>query len=185
MAGRPLQQGDRYPCGKLKPAQPVDALEQRRVIVGDKAGDPRAGYPIGILYLRGAIMHGDYKAAMRFAGLYAAVWGKGQVRSHLEAVIYGLRGGMIAADEAKRERKQLELAEELGTATAKLLSLPSRRPYHVLTNLAVYERPLRFMDTARARTPAAWAADERDREALLEATNALAELWGIERKAAA
>lgn len=189
--GRPALSGPRYLSGDLKPRGPHDAtVEKRKLLVGDRAFtkkgalDPRAAFPLGILYLRRAILHGDYRAGMRFAGLYAAVWGKGQIRSHLEAVIYGLRG-VGWDDEAKREKRQLELAEDLGQATAALHALPTRRPYHVLVNLAVYERPLRFMDTERARSPAAWAADERDREALTEATARLAELWGIERRPAA
>lgn len=182
MAGRPLQDGDRYPCGKLKPTQPVDAIEHRRLLVGDKAIDPRAGYPLGILYLRGAIMHGDYAAGMRYAGLYSAVWGKGQIKSHLESVIYGLRRGAARDDDADREGRQIELAGELGEATAALLALPTRRPLHVLNNLAVYEHPMRFMDTARARTPEAWRADQRDLDALTDATGILAEHWQIERK---
>lgn len=189
MAGRSRNDGERHSCGKLvqRPSAPGihPLIEQRRVLVGDQATDPRSSYPLGILYLRGAIMHGDYAAGMRFAGLYGAVWGKGQIRSHLEAVIYGLRGrDFDAADEARREKRLMELADELGQATAALLALGTRRPYDILTNIAVYERPLRFMDTARTRTPGAWAADERDREALIEATGTLAELWKIERKAA-
>ncbi len=38
---------------------------------------------------------------------------------------------------------------------------------------------LRFMDTTHARTPAAWAADQRDLKALRKATNALARHWGL------
>ena len=34
-------------------------------------------------------------------------------------------------------------------------ALPSSRPFHVLENLVVYERPMRFMDSERRRTPGA------------------------------
>lgn len=186
MAGRPRQDGERHPCGKLRPAGPsIEAIEKRRILVGDRAFkksgelDPRAGYPLGILYLRGQLTHADYAAGMRFAGLYAAVWGKGQIKSHLEAVVHGLRRGVDLADNAERERLLIRLADELGEATAMLLRLATRRPYDILTNIAVYERPLRFMDTARARSPAAWAADGRDLEALQTATDALVRLWKI------
>ena len=186
MAGRPMVDGPRHPCGKLVQGLPPtpELVEKRRLLVGDnKAADPRAGYPLGILYLCGAIMHGDYAAGMRYAGLYAAVWGKGQIKSHLESVIYGLHRGVDIEDSVEREKLQMKLAGELGEATAALLALGTRRPYHVLTNIAIYEHPMRFMDTARARTPAAWTADQRDIEALTEATGTLAELWKIERKA--
>lgn len=185
MGGRPKADGPRHPCGKLVQATPAttELLDKRRILVGDKADDPRAGYPLGILYLRGAIMHGDYAAGMRFGALYASIWGRGSIKSHLENVLYGLSRGIDLDDDAEREKLRIKHADELGEATAALLALPTRRPYHVLTNLAVYERPMRFMDSARSRTPEAWRADQRDLEALTDATGALATLWKIERKA--
>jgi hypothetical protein len=70
-------------------------------------------------------------------------------------------------------------ADQLGQANAAVMALGTRRPYQVLQNIAVYEREMRFMDTSRARTPGAWAADQRDLDALQEATDALAKLWRL------
>lgn len=183
MPGPKRRDGKRHPGGKL--VQEVDptpeVLRNRALHVGDdKARDPRAGYPIGILALRGAINHGDYVAAMRYGALYASVWGRGSIRSHLAEVVSGLRGSRWS-DAGEREAIQIRLAGQLGEATAALHALPTRRPYSVLVNLAVYEHPMRFMDTARARTAEAWAADQRDLEALTEATGTLAKLWEIGR----
>ena len=59
--------------------------------------------------------------------------------------------------------KRLRWAEEeLRRADAVLRRLDTRRPYYVLQNLAVYEREMRFMDTSRPRSLAAWTADQRD-----------------------
>ena len=186
MAGRPRKDGPRHPCGKLVRTSPIppEVLEKRRLLVGDRLrDDPRAGYPLGILFLRNAILAADHQAGLRYAGLHAAVWGNGAVKSHLETVIYGLRGRAFeAVDGTERERRMIKLAGELGEATAALHRLPTRRPYDVLSNIAIYERPMRFMDTSRNRSAAAWAADRRDLDALLEATSALAALWDIERR---
>lgn len=186
MVGRGRTDGPRHPCGKLvqTPVSLPDLLEKRKLLVGEHAAtDPRASHPLGILNLRGAITGIDYAAAMRFAGLYAAVWGRGTVRSHLETVIYGLRGhDYDDVSDIEREKRRLQLAGELGAATAVLVALGSSRPYHVLCNIAVYERPMRFMDLSRARSPAAWQADERDKSALREATDALAQHWKMGRE---
>jgi hypothetical protein len=179
--------GDRHPCGKRvqAPTDEPGALEKRRLLVGDDAADPRAGHPLGILALRGVITPIDYAAALRFAGLYVALWGRGRIRSHLETVIYGLRGADYdELGEAEREIRRLRLAEMLGEATAVLLALPTRRPYHVLCDIAVYERPMRFMDICRQRSASSWAADERDKASLTEATDALAQLWKMGRRTA-
>jgi hypothetical protein len=186
-AGRNRKAGDRYPSGKLvhhaAPPRQSATFEKRRGLVGGDALDQRAGYPLGILYLRGAIKPVDHAGGMRFAGLYAAVWGNGAIRSHLEAVIHGLRRGVDRDDDPERERRQRRLAGELGEATAVLLALPSRRPYEVLLSMGVFENPLRFMDVTRASSPGARRADQRadqaDIDALIVATGALAVLWRI------
>lgn len=184
MVGRARKPGDRHPSGKLVQHSdlPPAALERRRLLVGDRADDPRAGYPLGILYLRGTILHGDYRAGMHYAALHHLVWGSRQPKSHLAEFITGIVGAPAAGDDSKREARLLEGASQLGEANVVLFGLPTRRPFSVLENIAVYERPLRFMDISRSRSAAAWEADRRDLEALLAATDALARLWQIERE---
>jgi len=180
--GRPRKDGPRKPCGRLRqgpsaPIIPERVLEQRRILVGaEHVRDQRASYPLGVLLLRGMLDQAQHDAGLRFAGLYIAVFGRERVRSHLERVIYGLRGGLEREDPAW-EKRQAELKDELDATTTTLLSLSTRRPYQVLVNLAVFERPMRFMDSSRRRGPEAWAADQRDLAALQEATHALVEFF--------
>src|SRR4051812_15094197 len=126
MVGRNRKDAPRKPCGRLVEADlgEPSTLEQRRVLVGDAATNPKAGYPLGILCLRGALTPVDYRAGMKFSGLYAAVWGKGAIRSHLETVVYGLKGKNFSElEEIDREKRMIDLADQLGQATAVLLAL--------------------------------------------------------------
>lgn len=192
MTGRPRKDGPRHPSGQLvQRVEPTEQLlEKRRILVGeDHASSKRAGYPLGILRLRGVITETDHAAGIRYAALHHVVWGTGTPKSHLAQLISGLVGAASSVDDPAREKRLIEAADQLGQANAALMALPTRRPYHVLQNIAAYERPMRFMDTSRARTPAAWAADQRDIDALQEATDALARHWKLghyaERKVAA
>jgi len=188
MAGRPKKAGPRHPGGRLcqNIAPPAEVLEQRARMVGEaNERDQRAGYPLGILALKGLLQRADHSAGMRYGGLYIAIWGRGPMPSHFAAMMPELRGAeWELLDDKKREEILFGLAGDLGEATAVLLALSTRRPFEILVNLAVYERPMRFMDCARARSASAWAADQRDLDALKEATGRLATLWRIERKAA-
>lgn len=188
--GPALKAGPRFPCGKLR--YQIDrghatVLAHRDRLIGGGEGsgrDPRAGYPLGILYARGLLMHGDHTAGLRYAGLHAIVWGGNKTpASHLANVIAGISHPPIA-DLSSHDAIVARCASELGEAIGALTRLGTRRPLHILENIVVYERPMRFMDTARARTPAAWQADQRDLDALRDATGTLAELWKIERQAA-
>jgi hypothetical protein len=185
MVGRPRQAGERHGCGKLvqAPLSAPDLLEKRKILVGaDRAANPKAAYPLGILYLRRALFLGDYRAGMQYAALHHVVWGSRHPKSHLADLVAGIVPSAI--DVEARERRLLEASAELGRANVAVMELDTRCPFDMLQNIAVYERPMRFMDTSRARTPAAWAADQRDIEALLEALDCLARLWGFEKRAA-
>src|SRR4029077_10383467 len=73
MAGRPKKAGRRHPGGRLDRniPPPDEVLDQRARLVGkDNARDQRAGYPLGILSLRGILLATDYAAGMRYGGLY-------------------------------------------------------------------------------------------------------------------
>lgn len=198
MTGRPRKDGPRHPSGQLvQRVEPTEQLlEKRRILVGeDHASSKRAGYPLGILRLRGVITETDHAAGIRYAALHFAAWSGitpgrlSRMSSHLRAAVASALGSPSLLDDGKLEERRLQAADELGKANTVLWGLPTRRPYDMLMNIAVNERPLRFMDLTRARTPAAWKADEQDKAALQEATDALARHWKLghyaERKVAA
>jgi len=194
--GRPAKPGERYPSGALKPQRDLGAIQlrgRRAALVGGdgKADDRRAGYPLGILNLRRLLTDADHATGLRYARFHHLVFGCGSPPSLLGTVVAGVARAVTAPDEPHRIRrliaaeddperlKRLRWAEEeLRRANAVLLGLDTRRPYDVLQNIAVYEREMRFMDTSRPRSLAAWTADQRDLEALRQATGALIRHWG-------
>ena len=190
--GRPAKPGERYPSGELKRLPDpgtADLRGHRATLVGnDNVEDPRAGYPLGILNLRGLISDAELAAGLRYAKLHRLVFGSSSPRSPLAKVAAGATtriGGpnepaqvqrlIVAAEDPGRRR----MKEELDRASAVLRGLDTRRPYDVLQNIGVHEQPMRFMDTSRARTPAAWRADQRDLDALRQATQALVRHWRL------
>jgi hypothetical protein len=76
--GRPSKSGDRYKCGKLKPAdtskQPISpALWQRIKTNGQKIGlDPRLGTELGRLALHDELTSAEVSAGFRIAEIYQA-----------------------------------------------------------------------------------------------------------------
>jgi hypothetical protein len=76
--GRPSKSGDRYKCGKLKPAdtskQPISpALWQRIKTNGQKIGlDPRLGTELGRLALHNELTSMEVSAGFRIAEIYQA-----------------------------------------------------------------------------------------------------------------
>jgi hypothetical protein len=74
--GRPSKSGDRYKCGKLRPAetskQPISpALWQRIKINGQKIGlDPRLGTELGRLALHDELTSAEVSAGFRIAEIY-------------------------------------------------------------------------------------------------------------------
>src|SRR5215467_6122408 len=76
--GRPSKSGDRYKCGKLKPAettkQPISpALWQRIKTNGQKIGlDPRLGTELGRLALHDELSSAEVSAGFRTAEIYQA-----------------------------------------------------------------------------------------------------------------
>lgn len=187
--GRPRQDvAQREPNGRAQrdaDRGTTELRDRREALVGaDNTGDKRAGYPLGILFLRGAVKAADHQAGLLYAALHAVVWGNSTPKSHLANLVAGLTGTPSLIDDADREKRLISAADRLGKANAAVLALGTRRPYDILQNIVVYERELRFMDSARARTPAAWQADQRDLDALQEATDALAKEWGLGHYAA-
>ena len=78
--GRPSKSGERYKCGKLKPAetkkQPISpALWQRIKTNGQKIGlDPRLGTELGRLALHDELTSGEVSAGFRIAEIYNAFY---------------------------------------------------------------------------------------------------------------
>jgi hypothetical protein len=76
--GRPSKSGDRYKCGKLRPAetskQPISpALWQRIKTNGQKIGlDPRLGTELGRLALHDELTSAEVSAGFRIAEIYGA-----------------------------------------------------------------------------------------------------------------
>jgi hypothetical protein len=76
--GRPAKTGDRYKCGKLRPAetskQPISpALWQRIKTNGQKIGlDPRLGTELGRLALHDELTSAEVSAGFRIAEIYQA-----------------------------------------------------------------------------------------------------------------
>jgi hypothetical protein len=76
--GRPSKSGDRYKCGKLRPAettkQPISpALWQRIKTNGQKIGlDPRLGTELGRLALHDELTSAEVSAGFRIAEIYQA-----------------------------------------------------------------------------------------------------------------
>jgi hypothetical protein len=86
--GRPAKPGDRYKCGKLRPAettkQPISpALWQRIKTNGQKIGlDPRLGTELGRLALHDELTSAEVSAGFRIAEIYKAFEGfHGRTRS--------------------------------------------------------------------------------------------------------
>lgn len=190
--GRPRKDSVREPNGRARRASrhaafrrdygTPEALARRTALVGGfpdpsepkrycDPSDKRAGYPLGILFLRGEVTGAEYDAGLRYMRLHYLLFGSGSTHSGLANIQVGnLDAEMPNPGEPLSEAKREEITHaaeiELDHATAALRALPTRRPYSVLANLVLYDRPMRFMDTAQRRTPAASDADRRDLEAL-------------------
>jgi hypothetical protein len=167
-----------------------EALARRATMVGGfpdpsepkrncSPADKRAGYPMGILFLRGDITEAEYEAGLRYVRLHFKLFGSGSTHSHLANIQVGnldieAPGEELQLTDAEKDELVARAETELTDSTAALQALPTRRPYSILCNLALYDRPMRFMDTSQRRTPGASLADDRDLEALKLALDTLA-----------
>jgi hypothetical protein len=206
--GRPRHDSVREPNGRARRAGrrarfyrdfgTAEALARRTQLVGGfpdpsdprrecDPADKRAGYPLGILYLRGDISDAQYEEGVRYARLHLVLFGAGSTKSCLAALQVDQLGDAASEDnrpldDATRDELMAELETELGEATAALHALPTRRPYSVLCNIVLYDRKLRFMETSRRRTPEASDADRRDLDALKLALDTLVALGQRRRR---
>jgi hypothetical protein len=133
------------------------------IIAGADPKDSRAGYPLGILALRGDINEQEHEAGILYAGLHAIVYGGGLTpRSHLASAIAGLCDVLSDLSTADLETMHRRCEKQLRGAVAHILVYCDRHGLSVLENVVVFEQGLRFMDTSNRRPPSAWAADRRD-----------------------
>jgi len=190
---RPRGKRERTKCGKQKRQAKTVALidrghdyviEKRAALIDGDGRDELAGYPLGILFARRLILRGDHKAGKRYAALSAAVWGSGRNSpSYLGKIVASVRNvddPIPETDPLKIEASMHRARHQLDEAVAAVRALPSSRPFHVLENIVVYERPMRFMDSERRRSAEGWRADQADIDALQLALGTLAELWGMD-----
>jgi len=159
--GPPRKDGPRKADGRLKYEPGIDqghdaTLERRACLVGSAdARDPRAGYPLGVLLLRGLLadpdMAGDaakdqarerHDAGLRYAADHAIVFGPRTPKSHLAAIIDGIRH-RAASDGRPESKIALDAGERYGrkVAAVRLLPPPSNPfPHHVLDRIAIEEK---------------------------------------------
>jgi hypothetical protein len=185
--GRPRKNGPRQPNGKLRQRRSIDdrghdlTLAHRAIVIaGADPRDPRAGYALGILLLRGDIDESEHDAGLIYAALFAAVHGAGTTpRSHLAALITG--GTASSLTDEDRDAINSRRRVQLRRAVDRVL-VHGRRALDVLQNTVVFEQGLRFMDTSSRRTPSASEADRRDVASLHLALGALASEFRVERR---
>jgi hypothetical protein len=159
--GPKRKDGPRKPSGRLRHVPSVDpghdeTLAKRADLVGDaRCRDPRAGYPLGVLLLRGLLsdpaLDGEaaadqarqrHDAGLRYAADHELTYGSGgRAKSHLAGIIDGIRRQAAAADQP--ESKAIRDAHtRLGRKIALVRLLPPPHtpyPHHILDRIAVDE----------------------------------------------
>jgi len=65
-AGRPRQEGDRYPSGKLKPRRNERLIEAKRALVGDGLDIALADDPLEFIRAKGWLSQGRYRTALAY-----------------------------------------------------------------------------------------------------------------------
>lgn len=189
--GRPRKDGQRKPGGQLRYANSIDRghdltlAHRAAIIAGANPKDQRAGYPLGVLRLRGEIDDAEHQAGLIYAGLHAVVYGGSKTpRSHLASIVASICAPLSDVGDDDRDTIHRRCAKQLREAVARLC-IEGRRPMQVLENTVIYEHRMRFMETASRRPAEAWVADMRDLDALKRALGALVSLFKLERAAAA
>jgi hypothetical protein len=71
MGGRPRADGERYPCGKLRPPAPnPKVVAERQALLGAGGDLTRASHPLDLALARGWITERHHRAGTRYASLY-------------------------------------------------------------------------------------------------------------------
>jgi len=116
-AGRPELNGERFPCGKLKPQ--LSPAELKRILANAAlvAREARLGTEIGRLFAYGKITDEEAAAAFEIASIFGEYERVERLsRSARSANLEGGRGGVndtVPADYAERKAKYLFLIERL------------------------------------------------------------------------
>jgi hypothetical protein len=152
--GRPRKLGERKLNGRLRWQPEMDRgheqmLAQRARLVGSAdSREARAGYPLGVLALRGLLAdpgcgrdrakdqtEARLAAGVWFAADHAMSWGSTQPRSHLADLVIGEARG--ALDERATAAAELRYSRKI----AALLGLPYRMPtaLTVLSRIVIAE----------------------------------------------
>lgn len=138
--GRQRKTGDRHRNGRLRYHPSTDVghemtLARRMELAGADARDHRAGYPLGVLFLRRQLADpssGDYDgenaarhdAGLRFAADHAVVFGVTTPKSHLASIVKGIRSeasgelDTTGKAEARYRRKVAAMLDRAGNGAA-------------------------------------------------------------------
>lgn len=163
---RPRKSGPRHRNGRLRhvaiddPGHPM--MLGHRAAVGVDPLAQCAGYPLGILFLRGELADvgiggqaaddqnaARHVAGLEFASLHASAHGMATTRSCLASMVAGNglgNGRPSGADATERERRT---HMRLNSAIGAVLDRAGAFALDVLQNVVIYQEPMRFMDPAR------------------------------------
>ena len=194
--GRPRKDGTRFPSGKLRPV--IDAghemlLAHRSAMTGGAADprDPRHGYPLGVLHLRGEITAEQHQAGLIYGCIRAlagprggcgethpdeASWGRDWhhvmphlTRSELASVVAEYCQALDDIDDTDRTTQARRCAKQVREALL-YITIEGRRPVEILEAVVVHQ-------TVGAEAH----LSRRDHQALCVALDRLCRLWKIER----
>jgi len=136
--------------------------------------DFRAENPNGTCRARGLTLEVEYQAGERFQRQHRRQIERARTPRGTLGNLQPSGEGSIASpatDDAEDESHYL--------ASRAALRAAGSRPYRAVLNIVIHHHWPRFLDTARARPPAAWLADARDLEALRAGLAALARAMSL------
>lgn len=166
--GRKRKDGERQANGRLvareRQAYTAETIAKRklRLVADADPLDKAAGYPLGILWLRGQITAAEHNIGLHYAALHAKVWGLCSPPSHNGRMVASGNGTLATA------RSDEHIASDAAAlnAMSRRVRAAGSRAFHVLQNVAIYERGMRFMDGSHHVTEATARADALDLQAL-------------------
>jgi len=148
--GRPRKKADRYPSGQVRPETAPTQIRRMLDYATKLGADPRLGYELGRLLVRGKITSTEYANAERYGelvGRYDRAKGflppARPVGCGYE-VGYGRSSG-YGLDPSEDERKAIAKIEIAMNAADACMSRPERR---AMLAVAVEDRPLRDHEDA-------------------------------------
>lgn len=177
--GRKTKPGSRQPNGQLR--RPADDPElsgvaHRRIAALELSGaerDQRAEYPLGVIRARGLIREVEHNAGLEYERLHRRVEQPRTPPSCLGAMVPSGAGtiSIAAPPSPQTQALYLRIREALKGA--------GTRTWSQTRDVVIYHHWPRFLDTARRRPPAAWKADERDLNALINGLDVIARVLDL------